>query len=779
MIQAQFLNKILDTKDPTLVTLNNLSAEFFSDYKDEFNFIKNHLEQYGNVPDKETFLNVFPDFDLMSVSEGSRYLLDALYDDRNKRLLAETFNKVREHLMRGNTEKAMQTYSEMSEKLLKAKHLEAVDIYSDIQRYDEYVDRTSNFAKYYVKTGFDELDRVIGGWDRKEELATIVARTNTGKCLAKGTKVLMADGTTKNVEDVVVGDRVQSYNRVNTVLALHSGVSHGYKIIPKRGEPFVVSDNHILTIMQLVEMWDKNRNQMVTNNVFELKDITVEEYLSYSSHKKRLCRLFYPKIEYEKKDLKIPPYILGVWIGDGTSCRVEITNVDHEVVEEWCAFGHQFGCVPHFYDNSGKRATTIALTNSVRGNNLLIPMFKEYDLFNNKHIPLDYLTGSRQQRLDLLAGLLDTDGYYDGNCYEIAFKQRHLIEQVAQLARGLGFRVGCIKSKHNKKYNRDYYQIYISGDFSDLPLRVEHKKPVRGAEEKRQLSLTGFTVEPVDRVEYYGFMCDGDERYILANGILTHNTWALLNVIQAAAKQGLRVGLYSGEMSVNKVGYRIDTLISHISNTKMTHGNDSIQVDYKKFLEDASKELKDKIYVLTPINIGGIAGVSALRAFIEKYKLDMLCIDQHSLLEDDRGAKNPVERASNISKDLKNLQVMTGIPIISVSQQNRESTEEKGVGTQNIAQSDRIGQDSTTVIFLERKDDIMTLYLGKARDTVVGAKLNYRVNLDTGTFTFIPNENDATGGADCDGLRDEFEYDTGTQINHGQMTYGYEDDSPF
>lgn len=437
MIQAQFLNKILDTKDPTLITLNNLSAEFFSDYKDEFNFIKNHLEQYGNVPDKETFLNVFPDFDLMSVSEGSKYLLDALYEDRNKRLLAETFNKVREHLMRGNTEKAMQTYSEMSEKLLKAKHLEAVDIYSDIQRYDEYVDRTSNFAKYYVKTGFDELDRVIGGWDRKEELATIVARTNTGK------------------------------------------------------------------------------------------------------------------------------------------------------------------------------------------------------------------------------------------------------------------------------------------------------------------------------------------------------TWALLNVIQAAAKQGLRVGLYSGEMSVNKVGYRIDTLISHISNTKMTHGNDSIQVDYKKFLEDASKELKDKIYVLTPINIGGIAGVSALRAFIEKYKLDMLCIDQHSLLEDDRGAKNPVERASNISKDLKNLQVMTGIPIISVSQQNRESTEEKGVGTQNIAQSDRIGQDSTTVIFLERKDDIMTLYLGKARDTVVGAKLNYRVNLDTGTFTFIPNENDATGGADCDGLRDEFEYDTGTQINHGQMTYGYEDDSPF
>jgi len=109
---------------------------------------------------------------------------------------------------------------------------------------------------------------------------------------------------------------------------------------------------------------------------------------------------------------------------------------------------------------------------------------------------------------------------------------------------------------------------------------------------------------------------------------------------------------------------------------------------------------KGTIKVLTPANINGPVGVTALRAFIEKEHLDMLCIDQHSLLDDDRKAKNPVEKAANISKDLKNLQVLKRIPIISVCQQNRSSTEE-GVDTTHIAQSDRIGQDSTVVLAFE------------------------------------------------------------------------------
>ena len=239
-------------------------------------------------------------------------------------------------------------------------------------------------------------------------------------------------------------------------------------------------------------------------------------------------------------------------------------------------------------------------------------------------------------------------------------------------------------------------------------------------------------------------------------------SWILLKVAVAAAEQGLTVGLYSGEMSEYKVGYRFDTLFGHISNTKITHGNRDIQNDYKQFLDSLKDKIPGKIKVITPAMIGGTAGVTALRAFIEKEKLDMLCIDQHSLLEDDKHAKNPVERASNISWDLKKLQVMKKIPIIAVSQANRAIGENGELGLENVAQSDRIGQDSTVVIGLSKKDTILTMHLLKSRDSVNNKILKYVSDIDRGVFEFLPFEADAKDGADCQELASKYgDYDSG------------------
>ena len=147
-------------------------------------------------------------------------------------------------------------------------------------------------------------------------------------------------------------------------------------------------------------------------------------------------------------------------------------------------------------------------------------------------------------------------------------------------------------------------------------------------------------------------------------------------------------------------------------------------------------------------------------------ELDILFIDQHSLLEDDRKAKNPVERASNISKDLKNLQVLKQIPIITVSQQNRESTE-NGVGTEHLAQSDRIGQDSTIVLFFEqnKEHNVLTMHLVKSRDSANMKKLQYAFDFDKGIFNFIAEDVEEGDGsmernqARAQALYDEFEAD--------------------
>jgi hypothetical protein len=144
--------------------------------------------------------------------------------------------------------------------------------------------------------------------------------------------------------------------------------------------------------------------------------------------------------------------------------------------------------------------------------------------------------------------------------------------------------------------------------------------------------------------------------------------------------------------------------------------------------------------VLTPNMINGPADVNALRLFIEKENLDILFVDQLSLLEDHRNGKTPVEKAANISKDLKNLQVLKRVPIISVSQQNRTKNEGGAIDTTQIAQSDRIGQDSTCIIFLEKDEDIIKLNLVKSRDSANGKVLSYLVDFNKGDFTFIPEE---------------------------------------
>ena len=155
MIQLQVLNKILNEKDPSLITLNNLNEEFFSDYKAEFNFIFEHVNKYGNCPDKETFLSHFPDFDLIEVSEKDNYLIDELFEDRNKRKLAEVFNKVRDLLNKDKVDEAVNYYASATDSILQAKHLDSVDVISDTGRYDRYLEKVTNLnLDKYQKNNF-------------------------------------------------------------------------------------------------------------------------------------------------------------------------------------------------------------------------------------------------------------------------------------------------------------------------------------------------------------------------------------------------------------------------------------------------------------------------------------------------------------------------------------------------------------------------------------------------------------------------------------------------
>lgn len=198
-------------------------------------------------------------------------------------------------------------------------------------------------------------------------------------------------------------------------------------------------------------------------------------------------------------------------------------------------------------------------------------------------------------------------------------------------------------------------------------------------------------------------------------------------------------------MSEKKVGYRVDTLLGHISNGSLIHGNSNVQNEYKKYIDNLPKMISGNLIVLTPEAINGAATVQTLRSFIDKEKLDILFIDQRSLMDDDRKGKSETEKASNISKDLKILQTVKRIPIITVSQMNREKNDDGSdtIDARQISLSDRIGQDSSTIIGISRdKTDknLMKLQIVKSRDNEAGLSLSYHVDFNLGNFDYIPDD---------------------------------------
>lgn len=236
-----------------------------------------------------------------------------------------------------------------------------------------------------------------------------------------------------------------------------------------------------------------------------------------------------------------------------------------------------------------------------------------------------------------------------------------------------------------------------------------------------------------------------NESAIIAARTGIGKSWWLIKFAIEAAKQGLNVGFYSGEMETDLVGYRMDTFLGNIANGSLTHGNANIQEQYQNYIETLNKVIPGHVYTITPDMLDGNATVSKLRAFIEKYNIQFLCIDQYSLLEDERKGRGISEQMSNLSKDLRTLQRLKKIPMLMAAQLNREEYEE-GVNTRNIGGSDRIGQDATTVLFIERKGENAVITIGKARNAKTGDKLTYQWNVNMGILNYIPTENDARKG---------------------------------
>lgn len=210
MVEMQVLSKVLNNKDISLITNNNLTEDYFLNYVDEYNFILNHYARYGNVPDLETFLDKFPDFQVVKVSENDEYLITTIREEAQYAKTVPIINKVAD-LLQTNAYDAVDYLRSVLPTLDISKDNIGTNIIKNAtDRYNEYLER-ANGNNRFLSTGFLELDEIVGGLNRGEEFVVIVARTGEGK-----TWVLlkMLEELWKNKLSVGLIEPEMSYNKI-------------------------------------------------------------------------------------------------------------------------------------------------------------------------------------------------------------------------------------------------------------------------------------------------------------------------------------------------------------------------------------------------------------------------------------------------------------------------------------------------------------------------------------------------------------------------------------
>ena len=333
-----------------------------------------------------------------------------------------------------------------------------------------------------------------------------------GKCMAKDTPILMYDGTIKMVQDIQVGDLLLGDNSgPRTVLSLARGRDKMYDIVPVKGDKYTVNQEHILCLrasgfpkfscnasarvhnynIQWIEnntfmsksfsFTDENReekkqlahqffktiqqNSATNDNVLEIE---VKEYVKLPQKTKATLKGYRTGVDFPEKELPIDPYCVGYAIGDANNI------VDAKI--------------------------SVVLNN------------------NWSQIPALYKCNSRENRLQLLAGFVDSAGKITKSRVEIISTRIEFpVEDVVYLARSLGFYCSTVTKDACSV-------IHINGEgIEQIPTKIPRKQ----AEPRKQIKnalVTGIKAIDVGEGDYYGFMLDGNCRYLIGDFTVTHNT---------------------------------------------------------------------------------------------------------------------------------------------------------------------------------------------------------------------------------------------------------------
>ena len=617
---------------------------------------------------------------------------------------------------------------------------------------------------------FEDINNIIGGVD-KGDLIIVGGYASNGKCFGKNTKVVMYSGKLKKVQNVKVGDLLMGIDSTpRKVLSLHSGIDKMYIVKQYKGLNYIANGNHILTLRKsdyarkTKKYLRKNGNFQRPNGLYSSYDnitnISIDEFIQKSNPFKKNFLGYRTGVEFPSKKVKIAPYFLGIFLGDGSSSKTAITTADKEISDylyqhavkldlrlsvsgkkDSKAKTYRFAkkntkanieiCSKKIYKNKkwleniylkkelsslkiGKlcKVNYVTILNWLKKYNIkrrpsaekneLEKRFIKYNLIDNKHIPDDYLYNTRKIRLRVLAGLIDTDGYTNGNGYEIIQKNKILSYQIYYLASSLGFRCSINKRECSIKsigFKGIYYRISINGEVYNIPIKIERKK-IKPYKQKRNPYTTGLKIKYKGVGKYYGFTLDGDGLFLLEDFTVLHNSSLAINFAIDFCQEEKNVLYCTFEMSPKAIMRRI-----------LAHNNWINTMHFRKkggLTEEDKDKIKTNIDIIDGVwnyNCVKVYTITDIKRAINHHKPDICFIDYLQNISGDDNLSFYAKRTKHVM-EIQRLAREQNITIFLLSQFNRPQDGKIGRPHNNSLRDSGAIEERADIIFLiywERK----------------------------------------------------------------------------
>lgn len=742
--QIQLINQLIVNREFARAIIDVLDSKYFDNqyFKIIVQMVKEYYIKYESVPTFETL-------DQLTRSEIS--------SDGARKIVLDTLTQIRDISFDGHQfviEKALKFCKQQELQKVMTKAQKIIDK-GDFESYDQLEEMVNkalqvgeiDAAEHDVFTNLDQvldedyrhpipigiigIDNLLKGGLAKGELGVILAPTGVGKSLPNSEPVLTPKGWVK-MGDVKIGGKIigSDGNQQYVIGVYPQGVRTIYKVEFTDNTFVNCDEEHLWSVNTLNMRTAKTRvdGKSVYKPNYGYKVVKTSDMMNFIKKRGRYnYRLpVVSPINFNEKDVLINPYLLGLLLGDGSICDsgVRISTKDDEL----------FDNISHLNEHSSYNEYFRVETKSIKSINLKVGIkqrLNEYGLLNkksnNKFIPKDYLYNSAENRVSLLQGLMDTDGYVNKNgTVQFTTVSEQLCDNVRELVLSLGgtakinTKVPTYTYDGVKKEGQLAYTITMSFANNIVPFKLLRKvskyyKREKYVEQKYVKSITYSHDEEATCIK----VSNPDELFVTRDYVLTHNTTVLTKICNHAFNMGYNVLQIFFEDNPKIIQRKHFTLWTGIAPDELSFNKDIVMEKVNDIKQNTTNRLILKKYASDTLTMSQIK--NQIRKMIaEGTKIDMISLDYIDCVVPDKNLGDEWKSEGSVMRGFESMCHELDVAGWTATQGNRSSISSDVVTTDQMGGSIKKAQVGHVIITvaksLQQKEmKLATIAITKSR----------------------------------------------------------------